>query len=130
MAGDARNIDAQLVQKLLDGDVKAFDALYHRYSKRLYGFSFGMLKSREDAEGVVQETFSRILENRENLRPDMSFSWYLFTIARNLILNMLHHHTYEIKYQQQTIAEAEIEENHTEEIIFYQDMEGHRGKAY
>jgi DNA-directed RNA polymerase specialized sigma24 family protein len=57
LAQEQRQVDQMLVNRLLVGDIKAFDELYQRYSKRVFGFCFGLLHSREDAEGIVQEVF-------------------------------------------------------------------------
>lgn len=77
-----------LVRRLKEGDEEAFEQLYYRYSEKLYYFSLRFLKTREDAEGLVQDTFIKIWENRENLRPHNSFNSFVFTIARNAIFNL------------------------------------------
>jgi len=117
--------EVMLVESLSKNDVKAFNELYRLYSKRVYGFAYGFLHSKEEAEGIVQEVFVKIWETRNNLRSDLSFSWFLFTIARNMILNKLQHHQYEIKYQKDFMAETSIDENSTEEQIYYKDMSNH-----
>jgi RNA polymerase sigma-70 factor (family 1) len=121
MTLDQRQYDQVLVNKLLAGDLKAFDELYHRYSKRVFGFCFGLLRSREEAESIVQEVFIKIWENRNNLRPDLSFSWYLFTIARNSVINLINHRKYEQEYARQSAYVHSILDNNTEELIFYAD---------
>ncbi len=74
---------------LKEGDAKAFDLLFGRYAKRLYGFAAGYLKSKEEAEEIVQEVFLKIWENRIELSAQKSLESYLFTIARNGILNTI-----------------------------------------
>jgi len=51
----------------------------------LFHFSNSYLKSREDAEGVVQEVFMKVWNKRKELKTDTSFKSYLFTIAFNII---------------------------------------------
>ncbi len=114
-----------LVQRLANNDVQAFNELYNLYSRRIFGFAYGFLRSKEEAEGIVQDVFVKIWETRSNLRSDLSFSWFLFTIARNLILNKLHHQKYEIKYQKDFLAETTADENVTEEQIYYKDISNH-----
>ncbi len=65
--------------------MKAFDALFTKYSRRLYNFSLKYLKSAEEAEEVVQEVFFYIWDKRDGLKPDNSFNAYIFTIAHNII---------------------------------------------
>lgn len=79
------HIDYLAVKNLKQGDVKAFDDLFNKYSPRLYNFSVKYLKSEEEAEEVVQEVFLYIWDKREGLKPDNSFNAYIFTIAYNII---------------------------------------------
>lgn len=80
------NNEILLVNRLKKGDNKAFDELFSLYGNRLYYFSYGYLKSKEDAEEVVQEVFLRIWRNRTNLKPELSFKAYLFKISYHFIL--------------------------------------------
>ncbi len=81
--------EAEWIHALRDGDVKAYSELFDRYGKRLYFFSKGYLKSEEDAEEIVQEVFIKIWNNRKELSVEKSFESYLFTIAKNGILNTI-----------------------------------------
>ncbi len=80
--------DKALVESLQRGDVRAFDQLFGNYAKRLYAFGFKYLRSKEDAEGLVQDVFLKIWENRKKLDKDSSFKSYLFTIAYNDICSI------------------------------------------
>jgi RNA polymerase sigma-70 factor (ECF subfamily) len=77
--------ESELVTGLIRGDHECFRGIFDRYSKPLFVFSMSYLKSKEDAENIVQEAFMKIWRNREKLKPDTSFQSYLFTIALNLI---------------------------------------------
>lgn len=81
--------DAELIFALKEGDLKAFNQVFDRYAKRLYRFAMGYLKSAENAEEIVQEVFLKIWNNREELVAHKSFDSYLFTIAKNGILNTI-----------------------------------------
>lgn len=75
----------QLVKNLKSGSIVAFNTLFHHYSNRLYQFSLKYLKSEEEAEELVQEVFTKIWEHRNNLKTELSFNSFLFTIAFNSI---------------------------------------------
>ena len=75
----------ELVQLLSKGNLLAFNALYKMYSGMLYRFSYGYLKSEEEAEELIQEVFTRIWEKRSELKEELSFESFLFTIAFNII---------------------------------------------
>ena len=74
-----------LVKELTRGNLLAFNSLYKEYSGRLYRFAFGYLKSREEAEELVQEVFTIIWEKRKDLKAELSFRSFLFTISFNII---------------------------------------------
>src|SRR4029078_9386060 len=71
------------------GNDRAFEVLFDRYQSRLLAFCSSMLKSRQDAEDVLQEVFvnaniAMLKDDRKlNVRP------WLYRIARNRCLNHL-----------------------------------------
>lgn len=81
--------DKQLVLKLIDNDVEAFDSLFHKYSEKLYGFAFSLLKNHEDSKEIIQEAFIRVWEKRQEIDSSKSFKSFLFKISYNLIIDQL-----------------------------------------
>jgi RNA polymerase sigma-70 factor (family 1) len=79
------NDDSVLVRQLVNGNILAFNTLFRKYSSRLYRFAIGYLKSDDEAEELVQEVFTKVWEKRKDLKEELSFKFYLFTIAFNLI---------------------------------------------
>lgn len=79
--------DEELVNLLLLEDEIAFSELYIRYKEKLFYFCFQLLKSNDEAHDIVQEIFTRIWESRFFINPELSFSSFLYTMARNRILN-------------------------------------------
>ena len=77
--------ESLLVQNLTKGNLLAFNTLYKEYSGRLYRFALGYLKSKDEAEELVQEVFTIIWEKRKDLKKELSFKSFLFTIAFNII---------------------------------------------
>jgi RNA polymerase sigma-70 factor (ECF subfamily) len=51
--------DQVLVDKVKNGDYQAFESLVTRYESKVYRLSIRMLRSPQDAEDALQETFSR-----------------------------------------------------------------------
>lgn len=76
-----------LIKAFKKGDLKAFEKLFERYHKELYAFLFHLLNSKEDAEEIVQDTFVKIWEKREDFNEGYPFSSFLFKIAKNSFLN-------------------------------------------
>jgi len=72
-----------LADRVRAGDMDAFEALYRRYWERLYGFAFRYVRSKEDAEEIVQEVFFRIWRGREHWVPAGAVRNYLYLAVRN-----------------------------------------------
>ena len=87
MVPDVSFADRDLVSNIKEGDKQAEAALYEKYSDRLYFLALSELHSREDAEDVRAETFTRVLiALREGkLRKPESLSSFLVGIALNVI---------------------------------------------
>lgn len=72
---------------LKHGDRNAFEQLFKLYHKRLYFFCFSLCNNKEVAEGITQETFIKIWNSRESIDESKSFSGFIYTIAKNQVLN-------------------------------------------
>lgn len=81
--------EQKLVIQLKKGSYKAFDVLYKTYFDLLYGYVFGLLRSHQSTQEVVQNSFVKVWQNKENLNVDLSFKAYLFKIAKNDIIDGL-----------------------------------------
>jgi len=81
--------DERLMQAVKAGSVPAFQALYDRHHGAVFAFVVGSLGDRSIAEDLVQETFLRVFTHREDYRPAARFRTWLFTIARNLLIDQL-----------------------------------------
>ena len=90
--------EVKLVNNLSKGNLLAFNILFRCYSWRLYRFAYGYLKSEEESEELVQEVFTRIWEKRKELKSELSFKSYLFTIAFNIIKKHYRKEACELKY--------------------------------
>jgi RNA polymerase sigma factor (sigma-70 family) len=85
--------DERLVTLTRRGDQAAFEVLVARYQVRLLGFCRHMLKSREDAEDVLQEVFAAAFNALLADQRDINVRPWLYRIARNRCLNHLRRHT-------------------------------------
>jgi RNA polymerase sigma-70 factor (ECF subfamily) len=90
--------DQNLVAELIKGKVVAFDNLYERYSERLYVFALMLLKDKEDSRDVVQETFLKLWQKRNELNESKSFKSFVFTISYNIIIDRFRKRTNDQKF--------------------------------
>lgn len=119
MISSFKHIDYLAVQNLSQGDVKAFDNLFNKYSPHLYNFSVKYLKSAEEAEEVVQDVFLYIWDKKEGLKPDNSFNAYIFTIAYNIIKKYFIKKSRDSAFKDDLLYALLKQENNLDQIIDY-----------
>jgi RNA polymerase sigma-70 factor (ECF subfamily) len=73
--------DAALVERARAGDAWAEEALYRRHVSHVFGIAARLLKSRVDAEDVVQDTFAIVLEQLASLRDASAVRGWLVQIT-------------------------------------------------
>ena len=81
--------DKELLARVKVGDTTAFSVLVDRYKVRLFNLIYRMLRNREEAEDILQETFLRVFKEKESYDPTFAFSTWIYTIALNLCRNEL-----------------------------------------
>jgi RNA polymerase sigma factor (sigma-70 family) len=67
-----------------DGDLDRLGLLFERYKKPLYGFFYGLNRSQDLSEDLVQNTFLRIMKYKHLFRGEGDFRTWMFHIARNV----------------------------------------------
>jgi len=81
--------DEKLIDLIRAGDEAAFEALVQRYRSRLLAFCRHMLRSREDAEDVLQEVFAASYRAIMGDEREIFVRPWLYRIARNMCLKHL-----------------------------------------
>lgn len=71
-----------LIKKCKQNDRKAQMELYTQYCDAMYSVALRYVKNEDDAEDVVQEAFTRRLENRQ-YRAEVAFGAWLKRIVIN-----------------------------------------------
>ncbi len=81
--------DEELMARYQRGDEAAFEEIYARYGKKIYGFLMRRLGQPDDCAELYQETFLRLHKGRSLYRPEMPFKTWVYTIANNLVRDKL-----------------------------------------
>ena len=81
------DVERIYLERLRSGSYRDFTKLYESYASRLYAFALHLTHSDALAKDIVQETFIKVWVRREQIDLDMSFSAFLFTMAKNQLLN-------------------------------------------
>ena len=77
------------MEKLKEGDAFAFEVLFYKYRNKIKGFATKFVPTQIDPDEIVQEVFVKIWLKKEYIDPGKNFQSYLFSVAKNLILDHL-----------------------------------------
>jgi RNA polymerase sigma-70 factor (ECF subfamily) len=81
--------EAKLITLLAEDSEYAFQLLFDRHRNRIYHTAIRYLKSPVLAQEVVQDVFLKLWFERKNIRQELPLEAWLFTIAKNNLLNRL-----------------------------------------
>ncbi len=81
--------DQQVVELARSGREAAFRELVRRYQRPVFSLIYRMVRDRELAEDLAQETFIKVLNAIERYRSEFKFSSWIFKIANNATIDHL-----------------------------------------
>ncbi len=102
--------ETALVIRLSQGDETALQDLFGRLSGQVFSLALQLLKSRQDAEEVLQDTFVKLVTHNSFNPSYGSARAYIYTIARNECLMRLR-----AKGSRPRLSEVDIHENPLED---------------
>ena len=80
--------DAELIQRTSAGDREAYEKLYKRYARSVFGLALRRLGDRGRAEDAVQETFASVWRSASTYKPERGpGAPWLYGVARNAIVD-------------------------------------------
>jgi RNA polymerase sigma-70 factor, ECF subfamily len=80
--------DFNLVERCLNGDEAAWEALVRTHSRRVYGFCYRFTGKDSEAQDLTQEIFLRIFRSLKSYRSDEgAFATWLARLSRNLLID-------------------------------------------
>ena len=81
--------DHLLIDAILAGDSKSFSSLVNRYKDVVFTLALRMLKHREEAEEVSQDTFIKVFRSLNKFKGDSKFSTWIYKITYHTCLDRL-----------------------------------------
>ncbi len=116
--------DRILLERLKKGDSACFELLYSKYSGKLYNYILSISKGDfYMAEEIVQNVFVKIWEIRQHIDTEGSFSSFVFTVGKNLYLNVLKSRMQGFLYHEYVMEHASELENSVEEEVEFKMLE-------
>ncbi|WP_271404879.1 RNA polymerase sigma factor [Tenacibaculum soleae] len=108
--------DQTYINLTLKGDTNAFAFLVDKYKTMIFTLALKMVKSREEAEEISQDTFIKAFKNLSKFKGESKFSTWLYKIGYRTALDSLKKH--KEKYSTDTIDEITINKiSSTESIL-------------
>ena len=82
--------DTELLVRVAERDRVAFELLYHRYVRSVFGLALRRLRDRQRAEDAVQETFTAVWRSAGSYRPERGpAAPWLYAVARNAVVDRM-----------------------------------------
>lgn len=81
--------DNELITRYREGDASCFEVLLERYQAKVYGYIFSVVKDKETADDIFQETFYKVIVtiNGDQYKDENKFIHWVMRIAHNLIVD-------------------------------------------
>ncbi|MEM5566991.1 sigma-70 family RNA polymerase sigma factor [Psychroserpens sp. AS72] len=103
------NNDQILINQIIEGDANAFSVLVDRYKSLVFTLALRMLKNREEAEEVAQDTFIKTYKSLDRFKGDSKFSTWIYRVCYNTCLDR-------IKKNKKHLNDVEINEFTAHEV--------------
>jgi len=81
--------DQFIIDQILGGDKQLFSVLVDRYKKLVFTLCLRMLKNREEAEEVAQDSFVKIYKSLGKFKGESKFSTWVYRVTYNNCLDFL-----------------------------------------
>ena len=81
--------DGELMQKIMEGDMRAFDVLVRRWEHQLFNLIYRIVGDFETSKDIRQEVLMRVYQAAKRYRPRSQFKAWLYRIAVNCSINEL-----------------------------------------
>ena len=79
--------DRYYISRVLEGDVQSFSHLVDKYKDMVFTLAFRILKNRENAEEVAQDSFVKVYQNLGKFKLKSKFSTWLYRIVYNTAIS-------------------------------------------
>ncbi len=81
--------ETSIIQEIIGGNTQAFAMLVDKYKDLVFTLAIRMLKNREEAEEVSQDTFVKIFKSLSKFKGDSKLSTWVYKVAYNTCLDRI-----------------------------------------
>ena len=84
--------DQYYINLIIEGHTNAFSTLVDRYKDLVFSLALRMVKNKEEAEEVAQDTFVKVFKSLRQFKGDSKFSTWIYKVTYNTCLDRLKKH--------------------------------------
>ena len=106
------NDDIHYINLIIEGNSNAFNILVDRYKDLVFSLALKMVKNREEAEEVAQDTFIKVFKSLSQFKGDSKFATWIYKVTYNTCLDRLKKQ----KREQQVVSIDEFNTNQIKSI--------------
>ena len=106
------NDDIHYINLIIEGNSNAFNILVDRYKDLVFSLALKMVKNREEAEEVAQDTFIKVFKSLSQFKGDSKFSTWIYKVTYNTCLDRLK----KTKREQQVVSIDDFNTNQIKSI--------------
>ena len=120
------HIEKEVVEQFRSGSEMAFELIFHCTKGKLKGFLKKVLPHDEDEESILQEIYLKLWSGRQSVQTDKNFETYLFSIARNLVIDVMRKRFHKQKYLEDLclqLKEGNVNSMDTFAVTEYSELE-------
>ena len=114
--------EKRIIRKVKQSNADAFRELFDYYYPKIFSFLKAFVRNSNDAENLVQDVFFTLWESRSELNEHLSFSSFLYKIAKNKALNHIRKEVNSRFYTEYCKQNMNEEDSSTEKAIESRDM--------
>lgn len=124
VSSNIRKEEQRLLDGLVSGDKKAFQAIFIRYYADLVMFAGSYIHQKDVCEDIVQDVFVKLLDSHDRLQIRTSLKAYLLSMVHNKCLGVIEHVKVEKHYLEYSLRQSSSS-SQWEDYVLYSDFQKH-----
>lgn len=88
--------DDLYIKRVLEGDTSSYASLVNKHKTMVFNIALRILKNREDAEEIAQDTFLKVFHALREFKGESKFSTWLYRIVYNLAISKIRKKKYDV----------------------------------
>ncbi len=115
--------EKDLIEKIKNKDMKAFEMIVDKYSKRLFNTIYRFTHNYEDTEDIMQEVWLKFYKSINSFKAQSTIYTYLYRIAINLSINWLRKKKLQEKFKRLLSFTLSSASDPIENVILNEEIE-------